>query len=102
MKGYNIYVALKVVHHKVYENLKSLLISTNCYKDLLIDLMISLLLLMNWKVHSYEVILVIVYYVIKMIYYKPVKIILDIAGIVEIMINIVVKHYSLSESIISN
>lgn len=39
---------------------------------------------------------------IKMIYYKPVKTIINIAKLVEIMINVVVRYYGLPNLIVNN
>lgn len=47
-------------------------------------------------------ILVMVNTLIKIMYYESVKITIDIAGLVEIMINNVVRQYGLSKSIISD
>lgn len=64
--------------------------------------MIGIPLLVNCKADNYDVILVIVNRLTKMVYYKSIKIIIDVASLVEVIINVVVRYHSLSESIISN
>ena len=50
------------------------------------DFVISLLILTNWKNNSYNSIFVIVNRVIKVVYYKPIKIIIDIPDLAEVII----------------
>lgn len=54
----------------------------------------------NWKVETYDTILVIVDWLTKMIYYKPVKIIINVSGLAEVIIEAVVQHYGLLDSIL--
>ena len=56
----------------------------------------------NWKGDSYDSILVIVNQLIKMVYYKTVKITIDAPGLVEIIIDLVVCHYGLPDSIVTD
>lgn len=102
VKGCNVCLALKIVYHKLYENLQSLPVPTYCWKNLSIDFMTGQLLLIDKKNDSYNVILVIANCLTKIVHYKPVKIIIDITGLVEVIINMVIKHYGLRELIISN
>lgn len=64
------------------------------------DFVMSLPLLVEWKGNSYNAILVMVNYLIKIVYYRPIKTIIDIAGLAEVVINIVVRCHSLPKSII--
>ena len=66
------------------------------------DFVIGLSILANWKGVSYDFILVIVNQLTKMVYYKPIKIIIDVSELVEVIINIVVRHYSLPDLILTN
>lgn len=102
MKGCNVCLASKVVYHKPYRNLQSLPVSIHCQKDLSTDFMINLSLLVNCKNNSYNVILVVIDCLIKMVHYKPVKTTMDVVGLAKTIIDIVVWYYSLMESIISN
>ena len=52
--------------------------------------MINLPISTNWKENSYNFILVIVDWLTKMIHYKPVKITIDILGLTEVIIDVVV------------
>ena len=56
----------------------------------------------DWKGDSYDSILVIVNRLIKMVYYEPVKVTIDALGFVEVIINIVVRHHDLPNSIVTN
>ena len=100
MKGCNICLALKAVRHKPYGDLQSLPVLTYWWKDLLMDFVTSLPICTDWKGDSYDSILVIINQLIKMVYYKPVKIIIDAPGLAEVIIDIVMRHHGLSDSII--
>ena len=56
----------------------------------------------DWKGDSYDSILVIVSRLIKMVYYEPVKVIIDAPGLPEVIINVVVRHHGLSDSIVTD
>lgn len=57
----------------------------------------GLLILIDWKIESYESILVIVDCLTKMIYYGLVKVRIDITRLVKDIINMVIRHYGLPE-----
>ena len=59
-------------------------------------------ILTNWKGDSYDSILVIVDRLIKIVYYKPVKIIFNTPDLAEVIINIVVRYHSLPNSIVTD
>ena len=56
----------------------------------------------DWKGNSYNSILVIINWLIKKVYYNPVQITIDILRLTEVILDIMVWHYGLSNSIISN
>ena len=56
----------------------------------------------DWKGDSYNSILVIVNWLTKMVYYKPVKVTIDTPGLAEVIINVVVRHHGLPDSIITD
>ena len=58
--------------------------------------------LTHWKSESFDSIFVIIDKLTKMVHYKPLKITIDALGLVEVIINVVVRHHSLSDSIITN
>ena len=58
--------------------------------------------LTDWKSESYKLILIIVDKLTKMMYYKPVIIIIDAPSLVEVIINVVVRHYGLFDLIITD
>ena len=61
-----------------------------------------LLILTDWKGNMYDLIFVIVNWLTKMVYYKPVKVTIDASGLAKIIIKIVVKYYSFSNLIITH
>lgn len=71
-------------------------------KNFYIDFVIDFLLLVDWKRNNYNAILVLVDWLVRIIYYKMVKTTIDILGVVEVTINIVVWYSDLLKSIISN
>lgn len=90
------------VGHKSYNDLQFLPVPNQCWNDLLIDLVIRLSFSTDWKRNSYDAILIIVDWLTKIIHYKLVKTAIDVVGLAEIIINVVVKHYDFSKLILSN
>ena len=99
VKGCNICLASNAVCYTPYKNLLLLPIPTHWWKNLSIDLVIGLPILANWKGDSYNSILVIVDWLTKMIYYEPVKITINTAGLAKVIIDMVVYHYEIPMSI---
>ncbi len=89
-KGYDICLASKVVCYKPYGDLQSLPVLTYWWKDLSMDFVIGLLILVNWKGDRYDSILVIVDWLIKIVHYKPVKVTIDAPSLAKVIINMVV------------
>ncbi len=56
----------------------------------------------NWKGNSYDSILVIVDRLTKMVHYVPVKVMIDALGLAEVIINVVVRHHGVPESIVTD
>ena len=56
----------------------------------------------NWKEDSYDSILVIVDRHAKMMHYEPGKLNIDALGLAEIILDVVVRHYGLPNSIVSD
>ena len=102
VRGCDVYFASKAVRHKPYGNLQSLLISTHRWKDLSMDFVTGLPISTDWKGDSYDSILVIVDWLIKMVHYEPVKVTINIPGLAEVIIDMIVKDYGLSDSIITD
>ena len=69
VRGCDICLASKTVRHKPYDDLQFLQIPTHRWKDLLIDFVIGLPILTDWKGESYNSILVIVDWLTKMVHY---------------------------------
>ena len=100
--GYDVYLASKAITHKPYDDLQFLPIPTHRWKDLSIDYVTGLSLFSDWKSDSYDSILVIIDRLLKMVHYKPVKVTIDAPVIGEVIINVVVQHHGLPNSIISD
>ncbi len=56
----------------------------------------------DWKGDSYELILVIVDRLTKIVHYVPVKITIDAPGLAEVIIDVVVRHHGVPESIVTD
>ena len=66
------------------------------------DFVTGLPLFADWKGDSYDLILIIVDCLTKMVYYEPVKITINAPGLAEVIIDVVVRHHGLPDSIISD
>ena len=58
--------------------------------------------MIDWKGDSHNSILVIVNWLTKMIHYKPVKVTIDALGLVEVIIDVVVRHHGLPNTIVTD
>ncbi len=67
VKKCNVFLTSKSVRHKPYDNLQSFPISIYQWKDLCIDFVNGLLVPTNWKGETYDLILVIVNWLIKIV-----------------------------------
>ncbi len=102
IRGCNICLASKAIRHKPYNNLQSLLVHTHWWKDLLIDFVTGLPVSTNWKDDTYNLILVIIDQLMKIIYYELVKITIDISGLAKIIVDVVIWYHGLPNSIVSD
>ena len=66
------------------------------------DFVTGLPLSSNWKGDSYDSILVIVNRLTKIMHYKLVKVNIDAPGLAKVIIDVVVQHHGLLDSIISD
>ncbi len=102
VKGCNVYLASKAVCHKPYGDLQSLPVPTHWWKNLSMDFVTSLSISADWKGDSYNSILVIVDRLTKMVHYVPVKVTINALGLAEVIINVVVRHHEVPESIVTD
>ena len=102
MRGCDICLASKTVRHKPYGDLQSLPIPTHRWKDLSIDFVTGLPILTDWKGDSYDSILVIVNRLTKMVHYEPVMVTINTPGLAEVIIDVIVRHHGLLDSIVTN
>ena len=66
------------------------------------DFVTGLSISTNWKGDSYDFIFVIIDWLIKMVYYKPIKITINAADLAEVIIDVVVWHHGLPDLIMTN
>ncbi len=66
------------------------------------DFVIGLPISADWKGDSYNSILVIIDRLTKIVYNKPVKVMINTLGLTEVIINMVVHYHGVSESIVMN
>ena len=102
VKSCDVCLASKAVCYKPYSDLQLLPVPTHQWKDLSMDFVTGLPVSIDWKGDSYDSILVIVDRLTKMVHYKPVKITLDGPGLAKVIIDVVVRHHNLPDSIITN
>ena len=67
-----------------------------------IDFVTGLPISANWKGDSYNSILVIVDRLAKMVHYIPVKVTIDVPGLAEVIIDVVVHRHKVPESIVTD
>ena len=102
VKDCDVCLASKAVPHKPYGNLQLLPIPTHQWKNFLMDFVTSLRISIDWKKDNYISILVIIDWLMKMVNYKPVKITFNVPGLAKVIIDVIVYHYKLSDSIVTN
>ena len=102
VQGCDVCLASKAVRHKPYGDLQSLPILTHRWKDLSMDFVTGLPLSADWKGDSYDSILVIINRLTKMVHYEPVKVTINALGLAEVIIDMVVWHHGLPDSIVTN
>ena len=100
--GCDVCLASKAVRHKPYGDLQSPTIPTHRWKDLSMDFVMGLPVSTNWKGDTYDSILVIIDRLMKMIHYEPVKVTIDSPGLAEVILDVVVQHHGLPNSIVSD
>ena len=102
MKRCDICLVSKAVRHKLYGDLQFLPVSIHCWKNLLMDFVTGLPILTDWKGDNNNSIRVIVNWLIKIVYYKPVKVTIDASSFAEVIIDVVVRYYGFLDSIVTN
>ncbi len=66
------------------------------------DFVTGLPISVDWKGDSYDSILVIVDQLTKMVHYVLVKVTIDAPGLTKVIINVVVRHHGVPESIVTD
>ena len=66
------------------------------------DFVIGLPVSINWKGETYDSILVIVDQLIKIVYYKSIKVTIDALDLAKVIIDVVIRHHGLPNSIVSD
>lgn len=65
------------------------------------DFVIELLVSVDWKDNNYDLILVIII-ITKMVYYKLVKVTINIVGLTKVITNVLVYHHGFLDLIVTN
>ena len=102
VQGCDVCLASKTVRHKPYGDLQSLPVPTHRWKDPSMDFVTGLPLSADWKGDNYDSIFVIVNRLTKMVYYKLVKVIIDAPGLAEVILDVVVCHHGVPDSIVTD
>ena len=102
VRGCNVCPTSKSVRHKPYGDLQSLPVSTHWWKNLFMDFVTGLPLFTDWKGNNYDSILVIVDRLTKIVHYEPVKVTNDTLGLAEVIMDVVVWHHGLPNSIVTD
>ncbi len=100
--GCDVCLASKAVTYMLYDNLQSLPVPTHRWKDLSMDFVTGLSVSTHWKGDIYDSILVIVDQLTKIVHYEPIKVTIDAPGIAEVILDVVVRHHGLPNSIVSD
>ncbi len=85
-----------------YGDLQLLSIPIHWWKDLSMDFVTGLPISTNWKVEKYDSILVIIDWLTKIVYYKPVKVTINTLSLMKVIFDVRVRHYNQSDLIESN
>lgn len=97
VKGFDIYWAKKVVGHKLYGNLLSLSIQTYWSKVLSLNYITGLPISTNWKGEIYDLILVIISQILKLLPYELFNVNFNVISCAKIIIKVVVEHHGISD-----
>jgi len=95
----NIYQRVKMKHHLSYDELRSLFQLTDSWKEIIMNFIIDLSS-SKWKEVMYDLILMIVDYYMKMIYYLSMKKILTVIELAELFFEKIALRYEISNDII--
>lgn len=89
IKGCNVCLILKAVRNKLYGNLQLTLIPTYHQKDLSINFVIDFPISTNQKGKTYDSILIIINQLTKIVYYKPVRVIINAPGLAKVIFDMI-------------
>ena len=102
VKSCNVFLSSKTVRHKLYGDLQALPVLTHQWKNLSMDFVTGLPVSIDWKGEIYDSILVIIDRLTKMVYYEPVKITINAPGLAKVILDVIVWHHGLPDSIVSD
>lgn len=92
----------KSARHKPYGSLQSLPIPQHKWKDLTMDFVTGLPPSKDWRGVKYDSILVIVDRLTKMVHYESVQKTLTAEGLTEVIIDTIIRHHGLPDSIVTD
>ncbi len=90
------------MRYKPYGDLQSLPVLIYWWKNLSINFVTSLSILNNWKSKNYNSIIIIVDCLTKLVFYELVKVTIDRPGLMNVIIDIIVCHYKIPKSIVTD
>ena len=102
VNGCDICMRAKSKRHKPYGNLQSLPIPSHKWKDLTMDFVTGLPPSKDWRGVKYDSILVIVDRLTKMVHYEAVQKTLTAEGLAEVIIDVIIRHHGLPDSIVTD
>ena len=102
VKGCDVCLVSKAVKDKLYKNLQQLPVPTYCWKNLSMDFVTGLPQSTDWRGDGDDSIMVIINQLAKMVHQKPVQRTITVPALAEVIFNIVIWHYVLTNSIVSN
>ena len=77
-------------------------VPTHWWKDPLMNFVMGLLISTDWKGDSYDYILVSVDWLTRMVHYEPVKVTINALELADVILDMVVWHHGLPDSIVSD
>ena len=95
-------MSIKAQRRKPYGSMQALLVPPYEWKDFRMDFVTRLPKSKNWRGVEYDLILIIVDRLIKMVHYEPVLTALDAEQLAEVLIEAFIKYNGLPDSIVTD
>lgn len=92
----------KAMIYKFYRDRRLLTALSQRWKNLSINIVIELLVFSNWKSETCNLILVIIYQLMKIVYYESVQVTNNTPNLGEIILDVIVWYHGLPNSFVSD